>query len=751
MPEPHDVYAEQLSAAHYGHPLYHPDPPVGESPVEIGDVGFIRDGSFFRLFSATKPYNDAVQVYGVPDGFEPLDLGQPRTRPNELEPGPLHSKSVCRFTADLRPSACVIQPLRLSRYSSIASSTRSDQNSKPPLGFSCTSTKGAVLVLETQMKNEKVVQDLNLDPYLRRHCLSWHDFAKRHNFALAFGDMILVTECSKTAGWSSSVYWDSSKDFDLSFSMGGFSIKAGSRPVGNQTMENKSTAIVLNRKSHPRPIDPAKVDQTVFIKSYRLGAPNLYLLSFLSLFVGIWNQTRGMPLDKHAEESSVAAQALQNDFAVSDITHGPISSTSAALALHATVPDFSPASALLALQLANTSESDGAIVHDDAWCFPTSEVSEIIEEYTKFYFDTFPSFMASSEVSRLPEVFDPYATGNDISGDVMLDRLNERQAVPASDPSISGDGEQDASPESGDGGQGTLLDMDGATDFLTAQVSRADSAQIQPMVMDWESYVVQASTAHRISLLEALKASGANYEIVGVCTRLIEIFSDFKQYKTFVSLRDGAAQDLLDLLQKIVGVAAGLEYLHNNGVIHGDLKCLNVLVTSSQEACLTGFGFSYVTDAPGIGGSALSSDHSQGDTPAPELLDLENIITRPTAPSDVWGFGMVCFEVFTGNPPFGDTKDGSIAVKISRGDVPLRPKEKLYLNRGMTDKVWDLMKDCWSFKPASRPTAIQVIQRLPSIQLRPMGWTLVQRPTFETSSGQADLTITNALRHLESV
>lgn len=90
-----------------------------------------------------------------------------------------------------------------------------------------------------------------------------------------------------------------------------------------------------------------------------------------------------------------------------------------------------------------------------------------------------------------------------------------------------------------------------------------------------------------------------------------------------------------------------MEYLHMNGIVHGDLKSTNILVTDLERACLTDFGLSYISNDSGITGHALSSnyDPSRASYEAPELLDLDVECIQKTQASDVYAFGMVCFEV----------------------------------------------------------------------------------------------------------
>ena len=104
MPAAYDIYSEQLRELYRGHALYHPEPSPDEGPVEIGDVGYTKQGTFCRLFNASRAADDPVQLYGVPEGFQPLVVGRVRTADAELEPGPLHSKTIFQVNCDIGSS-----------------------------------------------------------------------------------------------------------------------------------------------------------------------------------------------------------------------------------------------------------------------------------------------------------------------------------------------------------------------------------------------------------------------------------------------------------------------------------------------------------------------------------------------------------------------------------------------------------------------------------------------------------------------
>ena len=71
----YDTYRDQLASLYHGHALWLPDPAGLYDQVRVGDVGLVRQGHFLRIFNALLPRDDPTQVYGVPEGFVPLNMG----------------------------------------------------------------------------------------------------------------------------------------------------------------------------------------------------------------------------------------------------------------------------------------------------------------------------------------------------------------------------------------------------------------------------------------------------------------------------------------------------------------------------------------------------------------------------------------------------------------------------------------------------------------------------------------------------
>ncbi|KAG6809335.1 hypothetical protein H0H92_000656 [Tricholoma furcatifolium] len=189
---------------------------------------------------------------------------------------------------------------------------------------------------------------------------------------------------------------------------------------------------------------------------------------------------------------------------------------------------------------------------------------------------------------------------------------------------------------------------------------------------------------------------------------------------------------LLTTLFQCSDTAAGVEYLHKNDVVHGDLKGANVLIDASGRAALGDFGLSSVTDPQILQWTSQSTVESKGGTTrwqAPELLRTDIGPAHNTKASDVFAWGSVCYEIFTGRLPyFESSKARPIMKKILGGVTPTRPEDSdiAWQQYGLNSDIWDLMQDCWKFEASERLNMTKVILRLnvvkPVDARPPMEW-----------------------------
>jgi hypothetical protein len=81
MPDPPDkcdnVYRDQLSALSLGLALWNTNPQRNlYSHVTIGDVGYLQDGTFIRMFNVMLPWDDPLnRTLGQPETYEILQCG----------------------------------------------------------------------------------------------------------------------------------------------------------------------------------------------------------------------------------------------------------------------------------------------------------------------------------------------------------------------------------------------------------------------------------------------------------------------------------------------------------------------------------------------------------------------------------------------------------------------------------------------------------------------------------------------------
>ena len=128
-------------------------------------------------------------------------------------------------------------------------------------------------------------------------------------------------------------------------------------------------------------------------------------------------------------------------------------------------------------------------------------------------------------------------------------------------------------------------------------------------------------------------------------------------------------------LAVLTDVAAALDYAHQQGIVHGDVKPQNILLAGSSEnnnpgqARLTDFGLLRAVEASG---ASTTTTELVAGTPyylSPEQARGE----RPGPASDLYGLGVVAYELFTGQVPF---KEGT-PVAIYRQhlmDAPPNPQ-----------------------------------------------------------------------------
>ncbi|GEM_PF-4823968 len=141
-------------------------------------------------------------------------------------------------------------------------------------------------------------------------------------------------------------------------------------------------------------------------------------------------------------------------------------------------------------------------------------------------------------------------------------------------------------------------------------------------------------------------------------------------------------------------VAAGLAYLHERDIIHQDIKPDNILIDSAGNYVITDFGISTRARST-LRKSVAASSANSGGTIAymgPERFGKE---PAPIKASDIWSLGAMCYELMTGDTPFGE--HGGLIQK-SGAEIP-------NIGGNYSDELKQIVEQMLSLNPWDRPTA----------------------------------------------
>ena len=152
-------------------------------------------------------------------------------------------------------------------------------------------------------------------------------------------------------------------------------------------------------------------------------------------------------------------------------------------------------------------------------------------------------------------------------------------------------------------------------------------------------------------------------------------------------------------------VADALAVSHADGVVHRDLKPANVLLSQDAEGAmrpmLTDFGIARLADSPGL-------TRTQEFVGTPSYVAPESAEGRPqTSAVDVYGAGVLLYELVTGHPPFSG---GSTLEVLQRhlSEQPQRPQ-------GIPEPLWTVLERCLRKNPDERPSAVNLARALRTV------------------------------------
>ncbi|CAD5190767.1 unnamed protein product [Musa acuminata subsp. malaccensis] len=190
-------------------------------------------------------------------------------------------------------------------------------------------------------------------------------------------------------------------------------------------------------------------------------------------------------------------------------------------------------------------------------------------------------------------------------------------------------------------------------------------------------------------------------QFIGACTRpnfcIVTEFMSGGSVYDFLHKQKGVFE-LPALLQVAIDVSRGMNYLHQNNIVHRDLKTANLLMDENEVVKVADFGVARVKAESGV----MTAETGTYRWMAPEVIEHKPYDHK----ADVFSFGIVLWELLTAKLPYENLTPLQAAVGVvQKGLRPTIPKNA-------HPKLAELMENCWQQDPTDRPDFSEILQIL---------------------------------------
>jgi predicted Ser/Thr protein kinase len=184
----------------------------------------------------------------------------------------------------------------------------------------------------------------------------------------------------------------------------------------------------------------------------------------------------------------------------------------------------------------------------------------------------------------------------------------------------------------------------------------------------------------------------------------------------FDQLRAHGAYSEADAARLVREIASALAFLHEIGIVHGDMKPENLMLSSEKATSsaikIVDFGCAQVT----VGDAPLLNLKTKGtaNTPAycpPEILDKNRKGDRIEPAFDMWALGVILYIMLTAVHPFdldGKASDEEIESQILTRQTP--PLRNSPVTAHLSNDAIEVIEKLMNWDPDKRTTALELLQ-----------------------------------------
>ncbi|TKW08042.1 hypothetical protein SEVIR_6G003000v4 [Setaria viridis] len=155
--------------------------------------------------------------------------------------------------------------------------------------------------------------------------------------------------------------------------------------------------------------------------------------------------------------------------------------------------------------------------------------------------------------------------------------------------------------------------------------------------------------------------------------------------------------ELVTILKIAISISKGMDYLHQNDIIHRDLKTANLLIGYDQVIKIADFGVARHGSQEG----QMTAETGTYRWMAPEIINHKPYDNK----ADVFSFAIVLWELATSKVPYDNMTPLQAALGVRQGlrlDIPASVHPRLS----------KLIRRCWNEDPDARPTFAEIIVEL---------------------------------------
>ncbi|TYH78664.1 hypothetical protein ES332_D03G004900v1 [Gossypium tomentosum] len=194
-------------------------------------------------------------------------------------------------------------------------------------------------------------------------------------------------------------------------------------------------------------------------------------------------------------------------------------------------------------------------------------------------------------------------------------------------------------------------------------------------------------------------------QFIGACTRapnpcIVTEFMARGSLYDYLHQQRGVFK-LPSLLKVALDVSEGINYLHQNNIIHRDLKTANLLMDENQVVKVADFGVARVQAQSGV----MTAETGTYRWMAPEVIEHKPYDHK----ADVFSFGIALWELLTGEIPYSLLTPLQAAVGVVQKS--LRPT----IPKNTHPRLGELLERCWQQDPTQRPNFSEIIEILQQI------------------------------------